>query len=371
MVTSKSIIGGIAGWILGGPIGAGIGAAIGEMISPDVEMKEETSDGKFTEVSFSHNEYCSGIRGLFINVSAKVVNRKGSNAIIFCYFRNEKKDKWIKALSEDFADDDGDLVTGTKSLCNSRVTVLNERIFLPYGILDAKSFKNVFCYVFCQIEGDAEPILFTKRKLDYYTYDENPREGTDENSPPILEAILAISAIVIKADGIVKSEEVRTVKNFVSEVFGDDHEATEFAKETLKNFLNNPPPLENIATVINQIETQAKISIVALLLNIAASDGSVPPNELEVINDFRQRVGINNDTFSQMSKEFLPRDEEFMKILGISRPLTSEKVRNAYREKCKEFHPDKYQGLPPSFQEFAKVQFQKVQEAYEELIKNF
>ncbi|MBF0545285.1 MAG: J domain-containing protein [Candidatus Riflebacteria bacterium] len=55
---------------------------------------------------------------------------------------------------------------------------------------------------------------------------------------------------------------------------------------------------------------------------------------------------------------------EYSKRLGIASDATFEDIKLAYKTKCKEFHPDLYQNLPMSFQEFAKQEFQKIQEAF-------
>ena len=34
------------------------------------------------------------------------------------------------------------------------------------------------------------------------------------------------------------------------------------------------------------------------------------------------------------------------KVLGISRDVTDEQVKEAYREMAKKYHPDNYQGSP-------------------------
>ncbi|MBF0410753.1 MAG: J domain-containing protein [Candidatus Riflebacteria bacterium] len=55
---------------------------------------------------------------------------------------------------------------------------------------------------------------------------------------------------------------------------------------------------------------------------------------------------------------------DFFARLGLTAEASFEEVKSAYKNKCKEFHPDLYQNLPSSFQDFAKQEFQKIQEAF-------
>ncbi|CAG8437243.1 5081_t:CDS:2 [Diversispora eburnea] len=62
---------------------------------------------------------------------------------------------------------------------------------------------------------------------------------------------------------------------------------------------------------------------------------------------------------------------DYYEILGVSTKATEEEIREAYKKKALEFHPDRYvpgtqdSAINPSItQEEAKIQFQKVADAY-------
>ena len=60
------------------------------------------------------------------------------------------------------------------------------------------------------------------------------------------------------------------------------------------------------------------------------------------------------------------------KILNVPTTATDEEVKTAYREKCRNFHPDRIQakGLPEEFISFAEKEMQRINLAYEQIRKS-
>ncbi len=54
-------------------------------------------------------------------------------------------------------------------------------------------------------------------------------------------------------------------------------------------------------------------------------------------------------------------------ILGTSQTASPEEIKAAYREKIKEYHPDKFQGQPEWVKTQAEEMTQKINRAYEAL----
>ena len=54
-------------------------------------------------------------------------------------------------------------------------------------------------------------------------------------------------------------------------------------------------------------------------------------------------------------------------VLGISRSASSDAIQTAYRERMKEYHPDKVTHLGEELQKLAHVKSQEIQRAYRQL----
>ena len=55
------------------------------------------------------------------------------------------------------------------------------------------------------------------------------------------------------------------------------------------------------------------------------------------------------------------------KVLGISRGASTDEVRRAYRDKLRQYHPDRVDGLGEEFQQIAHQRTLEIRAAYEEL----
>jgi curved DNA-binding protein CbpA len=61
--------------------------------------------------------------------------------------------------------------------------------------------------------------------------------------------------------------------------------------------------------------------------------------------------------------------KDYYAILGVTPTATLEEIEAAYRQKAKQYHPDKVSHLGPEFQELAERKMKEINEAYEALIK--
>jgi hypothetical protein len=60
--------------------------------------------------------------------------------------------------------------------------------------------------------------------------------------------------------------------------------------------------------------------------------------------------------------------DSWSSILGISPAATADEVREAYRLKIKQMHPDRVQGLAPAFRNLAELETKKLNVAYEQAL---
>ena len=61
--------------------------------------------------------------------------------------------------------------------------------------------------------------------------------------------------------------------------------------------------------------------------------------------------------------------KEYYEVFGCIENSSMAEIKKAYRDKCREFHPDTLasKNLPPEFTDFANRQIQLVNEAYEKI----
>ena len=132
-------------------------------------------------------------------------------------------------------------------------------------------------------------------------------------------------------------------------------------------------------------------------IQAAFADGSLHPNERDVLYIIAEELGISRDQFDQFLRMMQggaqfgggyhqqsqggqgggwqqaqrgPTLEDACNVLGVKPGDDATTIKRAYRKLMSEHHPDKLvaKGLPPEMMEMAKQKAQEIQKAYE-LIK--
>ncbi len=128
-----------------------------------------------------------------------------------------------------------------------------------------------------------------------------------------------------------------------------------------------------------------------LLIQIQAAfaDGSLHPNERQVLYVIAEELGISRTQFDQFlrmmeggqqfggrqgssyggfqQKPSGPTLEDACSVLGVKSSDDITVIKRAYRKLMSEHHPDKLvaKGLPPEMMEMAKQKTQEIQAAYD------
>ena len=180
--------------------------------------------------------------------------------------------------------------------------------------------------------------------------------------------LLVLIAAVMKADGKVVKSELDYVKQFFLKQFGSNH--TQELLITLRDILQKEIPVHEVCLQIKTYTLYpARLQLIHLLFGVAAVDGHVHHNELNVIQQIASYLGIKPNDFASIKAMFFKEVDGDYKILEIDKDVTDEEVKKAYRRMAVKYHPDKVSHLGNEFQHSAKEKFQKVQEAYENIKK--
>ncbi|MBP7463424.1 MAG: TerB family tellurite resistance protein [Bacteroidales bacterium] len=181
-------------------------------------------------------------------------------------------------------------------------------------------------------------------------------------------ALVVITAVVMKADKVIKKAELDFVKNFFVRNFGEAK--AQQALLMLRDVLKKEIPAREVCEQMRiNLDYASKLQMLHYMYGIAASDGEIHPDEIAVIRQMAQWMGVKQSDYVSIHAMFVGDEDAAYKILEIEKSATDDEVKKAYRSMAVKYHPDKVAHLGEDVQRAAKEKFQKLQEAYETVKK--
>ena len=185
-------------------------------------------------------------------------------------------------------------------------------------------------------------------------------------------ALIALSAKMAVADGIVTASEVRAF-NATGEVAKDQEPQVErlfnlakqdvagydsYARKVARFFAETPETLEHVLDG---------------LFFIATADGLVHEAELDYLRSVSAIFGFDEVRFEQIAAQHVMLDESVdpYMVLGLSHDAPPEEVRRVYRTLVAEHHPDRLiaKGVPEELIDVATARMAAINLAYQAITK--
>ena len=163
---------------------------------------------------------------------------------------------------------------------------------------------------------------------------------TQNLNPEIFQLnLLALAATIIKADGIVKKQELQFVRNFFISNYGPQKASTIFEKfnEEIKKDKQNISDLTEI--FIKQAQYETRLQILHFLFGVANADGVVSQTELTKVEQISAALGIRQSDMQSIKAMFIKDIDNAYTILEIISSATDDEVKKAYRTMAKKYHP--------------------------------
>ena len=184
--------------------------------------------------------------------------------------------------------------------------------------------------------------------------------------------IVAAMAKMAKADGQVSKDELGRV----TELFRELRLTGQSLKTAQDIFRIEKDSTSDIGQYFAQFSkltdadlTQAQV-LYGVLLEIAKADGQYHDAEIEILRlaETKLRLPVGY-TEREVGNQHNSR-KHAAELLGLSLSATEAEVKQAYRSKCKEMHPDvlRSKGLPDELINYAGAQVQSFKEARDTLL---
>lgn len=184
-------------------------------------------------------------------------------------------------------------------------------------------------------------------------------------------AMIALSAKMAKADGVVTSDEINAFKEIfeippkeaanVARMFNlakqDVAGFDAYARQILKIYQNDPDILEDILDG---------------LFHIAEADGIIHQNELAFLQEVGRIFAFEDEAFAAIKSRHIKGDRgDPYQVLGADATWSNFELRRHYRKLVVENHPDRLiaRGVPPEFVKIANDKMAAINAAYDALQK--
>ena len=182
--------------------------------------------------------------------------------------------------------------------------------------------------------------------------------------------LLALSALIIKADGKILEKELTFVRNFFITQYGKV-KADSIFKTFNAQIKQETQHLDQLAQVfVQKTQYETRLQILHFLFGIANADGSISSSELSKLAQIADALRLRQPDVESIKAMFIKKADNAYKILEIQSTASADEVKSAYSKMVKKYHPDKLRSSDPAMVKGAEEKFRAVQKAYEIIMEN-
>ena len=180
--------------------------------------------------------------------------------------------------------------------------------------------------------------------------------------------LLALSALIIKADGKIEQKELDFVRSFFIGQYGKER-ADSIFRTFNTQMKKETQHLDQLTRVfVQQTAYETRLQILHFLFGIANADGNISDVELQKLSQVASGMRLRLPDFESIKAMFVKNTDNAYKILEIDSNASQDEIKSAYRKMAKKYHPDKLRGQDPAMIKGAEEKFREVQKAYETLM---
>ena len=131
----------------------------------------------------------------------------------------------------------------------------------------------------------------------------------------------------------------------------------------------------NVAEVAMQcganLNYSVRLQLINMLISVAAGDGHVNANEVEVIRNIARYMRVSDADLASISAMFSQQINPnwAYDVLELPPSCSDDEIKKAYRRMAMKYHPDKVNSLGEEVKQNATEKFRKVKDAYDYLKK--
>jgi DnaJ like chaperone protein len=184
-------------------------------------------------------------------------------------------------------------------------------------------------------------------------------------------ALIALSAKMAKADGVVAQSEIDAFRQMFAVPAGEERNVARLFTLAQQDVAGFDAYARRIARLYPE-EKEILCDIIDGLFEIAKADGVVHEHELGFLRKVAEIFGIGETEFEQIAARHVSeRGRDPYQVLGLAPQVGDEELRRHYRRLVAENHPDRLiaRGVPEEFVRIANDRLAAINEAYGRIAK--
>lgn len=182
-------------------------------------------------------------------------------------------------------------------------------------------------------------------------------------------ALVALSAKMAKADGVVTFDEVTAFRRFVQYPASQARNVERLFDIAHRDSAGYQSYARRIATLY-QPGDPIVVDLVDGLFDIAGADSMIHDAEVAYLEDVARLLGLSAADFERIKvRHVVPEEGDPYVILGVDRSLSFDELRRQYRKIVAEQHPDKLiaHGVPEEFIAIATQRLAVINDAFDRI----
>ena len=179
---------------------------------------------------------------------------------------------------------------------------------------------------------------------------------------------------VARADGEVRREEVRVVRQYFEVELGYGARAMQRVRNQLKAAIESPQDAEKAAVACAaELDDTSKFLLLDALYSLALVDGELRKSERDALRRVAAGLGISAEEHRSITHRHLGDGEAHYAVLGLEATAPDDELKSAFRRLAAQHHPDKVAHLGQGAVDSSTRRFREIQDAYEALrkLRNF
>lgn len=183
--------------------------------------------------------------------------------------------------------------------------------------------------------------------------------------------VIALSAKMAKADGIVTHDEVTAFNRFFHvppHEAGNVRRVFDLARQDVAGFQGYARQMSSLFGAGDKVLED----VLDGLFYIAMADDVMHPAEADYLEQVGAIFGFGPSAFGRIKERHLgPDQSDPYVVLGVKRDVSDGELKSAYRTLVKENHPDRMiaRGVPEEFIELANERLSAINVAYDRVAK--